>query len=121
MTEACKKLGLSFTKCSADDYFTDEDGNYHFDRKNLGKAHGYSKHMAGSSMEKGVSVVIVDNTNTMEKEMSPYKKMAKRHGYRIIQHVVGNFDEESLKLYAERNVHGVPFEAIKRMAGRFQR
>jgi len=72
-------------------------------------------------MQKGVTVVIIDNTNTMEKEMAPYKKMAKRNGYRVVQHTVGSFDEESLRLYAERNVHGVPLEAIKRMAGRFQR
>lgn len=119
--KTCERLGLSLTKCSADDYFVDSDGVYNFDRDKLGKAHGYSKHTAEQAMSKDVDVVVIDNTNTMQKEMNPYEKMAKRKGYRVVKHVVGSFDEESLKLYAERNVHGVPLEAIKRMAGRFQR
>lgn len=114
-------MGLSTVKCSADDYFTDSEGNYNFDRDKLGKAHGHSRHVAEQAMLADIDVVIVDNTNTMQKEMNPYEKMAKRCGYQVVKHVVGNLDEESLKLYAERNVHGVPLEAIKRMAGRFQR
>lgn len=117
----CQEIGLHLRKCSADDYFIDEHGRYNFDRNKLGKAHGYSKRSAEDAMSQGVPLVIIDNTNTMEKEMNPYIKMAKKYGYRVVKQVVGNFDEESIKLYAKRNVHGVPIEAINRMAGRFQK
>ena len=34
--------------------------------------------------------------------------------------IVGSFTDEAIECYAERNVHGVPIEAIRRMAGRFK-
>lgn len=107
-------------KCSADDYFINSDGEYVFNRFRLGKAHNQCKENAKQAMKDGVDLVIVDNTNTTKKEMQPYINMAKHYGYQIKFEVVGSFDEESIELYAKRNVHGVPVETIKRMASRFE-
>lgn len=115
----CNEMNVPVKKCSADDYFTDEEGNYHWSAEEIANAHSYCRGLAEESMSQRIAVVIIDNTNTMQKEMNPYIKMAKRNGYRVVKKVVGNFDEESLKFYAERNVHRVPLETIKRMAGRF--
>lgn len=107
-------------KFSADDYFIGDDGVYRFDPQGLGAAHGRCKRLAEAAMQVGLNLVVVDNTSTMLKEMSPYIKMGKRNGYRIVFRTMGDLKPQSLLMYAQRNTHGVPLEAIKRMAGRFQ-
>lgn len=106
--------------CSADDYFTDDHGNYNFDATKLGQAHGACRTKAEGAMSVGISLVVIDNTNTMQKEMNPYIKMGKSFGYKTKIVMVGGTDEEDIKLYTSRNVHGVPEEAIRRMAGRIK-
>jgi predicted kinase len=112
--------GSIVCKCSADDYFTDDHGNYNFDATKLGRAHGACQTKAKVAMEEGISLVVVDNTNTMKKEMNPYLKVAKKQGYKVRIIMVGGTEEEDIKLYTSRNVHGVPEEAIRRMAGRIK-
>lgn len=111
-------FGKHSVKCSADDFFLDKDGNYNFDRNKIGKAHGECKRKAAQAMRKGVPLVVIDNTNTTMKEIRPYLDMAKEHSYTVKYCVVGNTDDDSIKVYAGRNVHGVPEEAIRRMAER---
>ena len=110
---------LSAVKVSADDFFI-KDGVYKFHAGKLQLAHGACKKNAKNAMKDGIDLVVVDNTNTQEWEMKPYIHMAKRYGYRVVFRTVGSFDEESLALYTKRNTHGVPREAIDRMAKRFQ-
>ena len=112
--------GAVACKCSADDYFVDDEGNYNFDRDKLGKAHGHSRWKAETAMQEGIPLIVIDNTNTMDREMNPYRKLAKRYGYKVRYRVVGDLSDKSLRLYASRNVHGVPEEAIRRMAGRLR-
>lgn len=114
-----KLYGFNVVKCSADDYFTDSDGNYNFDASKLGAAHGFCKSKAEQAMRSGTKLVIIDNTNTTNKEMKPYLEMAKRYDYRVHQKVIGGQSEEDISLYHSRNIHGVPYFAISRMAKRF--
>lgn len=103
--------------CSADDYFM-KDGIYQFDPKQLGKAHEACKAKAHTAMLKSMSVVIIDNTNMQKWEFQDYIAFGMMYGYKIEKIVCGNLID--IKLYAERNTHGVPFESIKRMAERFE-
>jgi predicted kinase len=100
--------------CSADHFFYQEDGTYRFNRSKLGPAHETCKKKFKQALKDRVPLVVVDNTNTMIKEMKPYVMAAKHHGYRV--------ECVHLKVPAEvahgRNVHGVPFAAVKAMTGR---
>ena len=112
-------FGLRVIKCSADDYFTDNDGNYNFNAAKLGSAHGYCKYEAARACRSGNDLVVIDNTNVRHKDIKPYKDIAKEYDYRVVVRVIGNQDDESIKLYAERNAHNVPLYVIERAAKRF--
>lgn len=99
--------------CSADSYFS-RSGEYKFDRNKLGAAHGYSKGKCETSLKKGVPLVVVDNTNTTLREMKPYVKLAQKYGYSVRFVRL----ETPVSVAAGRNVHGVPEEAVERMAAR---
>jgi len=115
-----KMYDTTVCSCSADKYFVGDDGVYRFDHTKLGQAHGQCKSQARSAMEVGINLIVIDNTNTTEREMEPYVSMAEKHGYKVKYKVVGKLDEDSVNEYFSRNIHGVPLDAIKRMAGRFQ-
>lgn len=66
--------------CSADSFFIN-DGKYEFDSNRLGVAHDYCKNKAKRAMQNNYDVVIIDNTNTRQKEAQPYIDMAKEYGY----------------------------------------
>jgi len=106
---------------SADDYFVRPDGVYDFSFKTLKNAHAWCREGVKASMSVGTHLVIVDNTNTRKWEYQVYLDMAEKYGYEVEEVIVGEFSEEALKLYAERNVHGVPLESIKKMMERFER
>ena len=107
-------------KCSADDFMVDEDGNYAFSPDKLGWAHQSCRSKTEKSMKDGVGVIIIDNTNTSARELKPYRKLAKRFNYEVVEELVGNLDEESIQKYAERCVHNVPAEHVHRMAQRLR-
>lgn len=98
------------------DYFFMHDGVYEFDHTKLGSAHGQCFRNFMEAIQAGIELVVVDNTNTTMKEINTYAKPAKELGYDI-EVVVLQYPID--KAY-ERNVHGVPFEAIQRMSDRIE-
>jgi len=99
----------------ADNYFIGDDGVYRFDASQLGKAHAECIYDATHSDN---PVVIVANTFTMRWEMQPYIEHAHAHEMELRVIMV----ESDLSAYelAERNVHGVPANAIALMRRRFE-
>lgn len=129
--EANKPVEGHVKICSADDYFIRPDGVYDWSVKTLKNAHKWCKgqvelNMVGSTpfhvlLDVGVKdLIILDNTNTRHWEYKEYVELAEKHGYEVEIQVVGEFDEESVKKYAERNTHGVPAEHVVKMAERFE-
>lgn len=98
--------GLIF---EADDYFTDKDGNYSFDREKLETAHQLCRSNTFISLHKGLNV-IVTNTFTTHKELSQYFDMAKT--FDIIPQVILCQNEFG-------DIHNVKPDAIERMKERF--
>ncbi len=98
---------------SADHYFM-RDGVYEFDRNQLGRAHGECYRYFMEAVTAGLELIVVDNTNTTMREINTYANPAKDHGYEI-EVVVLPVDAE---LGYNRNVHGVPFDTIQKMANR---
>jgi tRNA uridine 5-carbamoylmethylation protein Kti12 len=107
---------------SADNYFTDDEGNYKFDPSKLKEAHGSCIRAFIETLHQSplvdfpIEQIIVDNTNTQLWEMSPYVALAE--AYRVpyeIVHVVC-----PVEVALERNVHDVPADTIRQQAERFE-
>jgi predicted kinase len=63
---------------SADDYFVNYQGQYLFDRNQLGDAHEWNQKRANEALKSGTNPVVIDNTNLEAWEMRPYIFMALR-------------------------------------------
>ena len=103
-----------FKVCSADHFFHQPDGSYVFDGGKLSQAHRSCMYNFVEALKAEVPLVIVDNTNTRERERKDYVYEAKQHGYEVWLKVF----QVDPKVCAERNVHGVPLEAVEKMAAR---
>ncbi|XP_049820899.1 NEDD4-binding protein 2 [Aethina tumida] len=105
---------------STDDFFY-KNGQYIYDPHKLSEAHGWNHSRAFQAVSKGISPVIIDNTNTQMWEMKPYATMAVDFGY-IIHILEPNnhwcFNDKEL---AKRNTHGVPKQKIRDMIDRFDK
>jgi predicted kinase len=105
---------------STDDFWV-QTGRYVFDSSRLQEAHGWNHSRAFQAMSRGLSPVIIDNTNTQMWEMKPYAMMATDYGY-IIEIVEPDtwwcFNDKEL---AKRNTHNVPRATIKDMLERYEK
>lgn len=101
--------------CSADNFFTDEDNNYNFDRNLLSEAHQSCMivflTLINSRDILQDKVVIVDNTNINLHDLTPYLKVAEA----CLCEVEIVRIECNPKLAFKRNVHKVPLSTIDRM------
>jgi len=99
--------------CSADQYFMQE-GNYLFDYRGLGKAHGQCLRNFIDACQKEYDGVVCDNTNTTVEDIAPYMAVAQAYGYTVeVIHM-----EATPAVAAIRNSHGVPLKAIQGMDSR---
>ena len=83
---------------STDDFFTDKDGVYNFDKKQLSNYHSQNELKAESAMKKGITPIIIDNTNTQPWEMKNYVELADRYNYRVVIKQPGDDDFEDVSL-----------------------
>lgn len=97
---------------SADDYFTDADGNYNFDPSRIAAAHGYCLANVRDELYKS-NRVCVANTFTQQWEMQPYFDLAEEFGVPIHCVIVENRHESE-------SIHDVPEVAIEKMRDRFE-
>ena len=68
---------------STDALWYDEEGNYNFDREQLGEKHRLNQQLVAEAMVEGVESIIVDNTNLDANSIEPYVMMASIHEYLI--------------------------------------
>jgi predicted kinase len=97
---------------SADDYFTDRQGNYNFDATYLPSAHESCRSRTEDHMKAGFSKICVANTFTQEWEMKEYFELAKKYGYRVFTVIVEN-------RHGGTNVHNVPDAVLQKQKDRF--
>jgi tRNA uridine 5-carbamoylmethylation protein Kti12 len=125
-SELAKNLRDSHTHArvfSTDSYFM-VDGEYQFDPSKLGEYHAQNLAQATRFMGKGKKyssdiLCIIDNTNTQHWEYEKYEEVAKENGF-MVQVITVEWNIDDIPLYAKRNSHGVPEEAIYRMAERWE-
>jgi tRNA uridine 5-carbamoylmethylation protein Kti12 len=110
--------GKSVEVFSSDDYFVElGEGEYKFDFTHLPLAHGQCFRKFIEALQKGVDVVIVDNTNLSAWEISPYQLGAGAFGYEFQIKEIKADPEEAFK----RQQHGVPETSFEAMHGRFEK
>lgn len=112
---------------STDDFF-EKDGRYEFDPRMLPQNHAKNQSRAEEAMKKGVSPIIIDNTNTQAWEMKPYVAAAIANGYEveIVEPGSEGFPEVDLEEIMKRQKSrqpgkSMPEEVVRRMLGKFQR
>lgn len=98
---------------SADDYFTNEKGEYNFDITKRGIAHIDCHKRTEEAMILGMERIFIADTFTRESEMKPYYDLGKKYDYRVYSVVVEN-------RHNGKNVHKVPEEVIEGMRERFK-
>lgn len=92
---------------AADDFFTNEDGEYNFDKNKLKQAHANCLERVEGAMVAGADTLAVCNTFSRFWEAEPYFAIAKTHGFNaFVVHCENCFG----------NVHDVPDETVERMA-----
>lgn len=111
-----KELGIRGTTLSTDDFWI-KDGQYMFVPSRIAEAHQWNQQRAKECLKKGISPIIIDNTNIEAWEMKPYVHMAQEFGYqiRLVPVKVTNTAEE----LAARNKHGVPLNIIQEMLQKY--
>lgn len=93
-----------FIHLETDNYFINDDGEYHFDHKKLKEAHDHCFNEAVKAISKGKSV-IVSNTFSKAWERKPYLQLARSFDIEPeVFHMKGQY----------KNVHNVPDEIVKR-------
>ncbi len=80
----------------------------------LSKMHHNNLLNAKKSINKGISPVIIDNTNIKAGDVKAYVEYALKKGYKIKIEDIGTNDLDA-KTLANRNSHGVPLEKIENM------
>lgn len=110
-TTLAHKLDAEVAVHSADDYFTDEDGNYNFNPSELYEAHSTCLDNVLFDMESEVPTIAVANTFSQAWEAEPYFRIAKQNNY-------STFVIECQNDFG--NVHGVPEESIAAMKERWE-
>jgi len=103
---------LGGTHFEADQFFTDDEGNYKFDGSKIKLAHNWCLIQTQKAMVDDELKIVVSNTFTQDWEMKPYYEMAKNNGYKIFSIVIEN-------RHGGTNKHGVPEDKIELMKQRF--
>ena len=103
--------------CSADHYFTDEEGQYVFDPRLLPEAHAACLRGFVDCLRMSTPRVAVDNTNCNLEDVAPYIRLAQAYGYDVR---VVHMDVDPGQA-AARNVHGVPLYGVLRQDDRLYR
>lgn len=102
---------------STDDFFC-QSGHYVFAPSKLPEAHEWNRMRVAGALHRGMSPVIVDNTNTEAWEMKPYVHPAVHYGYAIeILEPSTPWCRKESEL-CRRNTHGVPRQNIRNMLER---
>lgn len=98
---------------SVDDYFTKENGEYIFEFNNNHLAYKQCENNTEESCKKGIEKIFIDNTFTIEWEMEPYFKLAKKYDYTIFVITLEN-------RHKGKNIHNISDEQLQKMAAKYQ-
>lgn len=127
-----KQLAPESNIFSTDDYWI-TDNAYKFQLTKLKEAHEWNKQRAQAACLRGVTPIVIDNTNVSEKERTPYIEIAELNGYTwevvlpdsewfkdILPRLENKqYTEEDIDVFFSKNTHNVPRETIRTMMHRW--
>lgn len=102
-----------------DDFFETEN-EYQYDFSRIEEAHQWNIARAEEMMQKGISPIVIDNTNVGASAMKPYVENGLKYGYKIEMaepNTPWKFNAEEL---AQRNKHGTSKEIIQEMLDKWE-
>ena len=102
-----------YAYCEADQFFTSQDGSYHYDKEKIREAHEWCKNQVKALMILNQYKIAVSNTFVKRWEIQPYVALAQQYGYRIVEITMSG------DTYA--NLHNVPEETIQRMKANWEK
>jgi tRNA uridine 5-carbamoylmethylation protein Kti12 len=111
-----KAAGHTVAHHTTDNFFMD-DGVYRFDGSRLQEAHDQNRAAFAASLNRGIDLVICDNSNSQRWEYIPYLKFAHLRGY---TRLIMEMPMISAELAYRRNTHGVPLHTIEHMIDRWE-
>ncbi|XP_076803363.1 uncharacterized protein LOC143447240 [Clavelina lepadiformis] len=118
-TLAKKLAGKNGVILSTDDFFMIR-GIYYFDPSRLSEAHSWNQRQAEQFLSKGMSPVVIDNTNIVGWEMRPYMMTAIKYSYHIYIKEPDTPWKRKASELTKRNSHGVPKDSIINMLDRYE-
>jgi broad-specificity NMP kinase len=98
---------------SVDDFFTDENGNYHFEFDKNYLAYKQCEELTKKAMLDAAQKIIVHNTFTLDWELEPYFKMANECDYQMHVVTVENY-------HGKKNTHHISDEQLQKMAVKYK-
>jgi tRNA uridine 5-carbamoylmethylation protein Kti12 len=113
LEEMCAEAGVTIAIHSTDDYHM-VDGEYKFNRKQLGYFHSLNKKAFEKSIADGIDIVGCDNTNLKQREYKAYIEAGRAVDADVVAVV---FHPDEYDKHVERNAHGVPEDVILHMMG----
>jgi len=114
------ELGKGGVVLSTDDFFIDTNGKYVYNGKQIKNAHAWNKQRAQDALVKGVTPIVIDNTNTQKWEAKYYVQQALIQGYRVVISEPQTPWRRNPSELAKRNTHLVPEETIGRMLAKWE-
>jgi predicted kinase len=94
--------------CTADDFYTDKQGNYNFDPTKLGQAHKACQAKFDEAIkDEVITNIVIANTNTKPSDYKYYVDKAEKAGLKVTYIVLEN-------RHGNKDVHNVPEEALQR-------
>ncbi|MBQ6154762.1 AAA family ATPase [bacterium] len=105
-----ESLGANVINREADDYFVGPDGVYRWDPTKLAEAHAACQQHVREDLQRD-GVAIVSNTSVRLEHLEPYFEMARQ------------LEADVIVIRLEHrfaNVHGVPEQAVDRMAANME-
>ncbi|ORX41761.1 hypothetical protein BCR36DRAFT_172317 [Piromyces finnis] len=105
---------------STDDFFM-EDGVYKYDVTRILEAHRFNQNLCKENCEKGVTPVIIDNTNVKRRDAKVYIEIAVQYGYEVQVREPDTpwWKSRNIQELTQKTVHGVPEEKIQKMLERW--
>lgn len=98
---------------SIDSYFTNEKGEYDFKFDENHKAYKACELQTEEALKQNTPKVFIDNTFTLDWEMEPYFKLARKYNYQLHVLTVENY-------HGSKNLHNISDEQLKKMAEKYK-
>ena len=104
---------------SADDFFTNDNGEYNFEKEKIQEAHKETFELFKNHITAKKSTIIVDNTNIKAYHFYHYIDYAQRYDYRVSVITIPHNDVSDKEL-SDRTPHGIDRGLIRKMRKDFE-